>query len=94
MRGTAIVMCIFHVRNLRLGKLSNVAKLTHLVNQFSSVQSLSRVRLCTPGDPWTAACQASQSITNLPNLLNLMCIESVMPSNQLILCRPLLLLVN
>ena len=37
MRGTAIVMCIFHVRNLRLGKLSNVAKLTHLVNQFSSV---------------------------------------------------------
>ena len=71
MRGTAIVMCIFHVRNLRLGKLSNVAKLTHLVNQFSSVQSLCRVRLCTPGDPRTAACQASQSITNLPNLLKL-----------------------
>ena len=58
--------------------------------QFSSVQSLSRVRLCaTLG---TAACQASLSITNSKSLLKLMSIEWVMPSNHLILCRPLLLL--
>ena len=41
---------------------------------------------------WTAACQASLFITNSRNLLRLMSIESVMPSNHLILCRPLLLL--
>ena len=42
--------------------------------------------------PWTAACQASLSITNFWSLFKLMSIESVMPSNHLILCRPLLLL--
>ena len=42
--------------------------------------------------PWTAACQASLSITNSRSLPKLMAIESVMPSNRLILCRPLLLL--
>ena len=42
--------------------------------------------------PWTTACQASQSITNSWSLLKLMFIESVMPSNHLILCHPLLLL--
>ena len=42
--------------------------------------------------PWTAACQASLSFTNSRSLLKLMSIESVMPSNHLILCRPLLLL--
>ena len=42
--------------------------------------------------PWTAACQASLSITKSRSLLKLMSIESVMPSNHLILCRPLLLL--
>ena len=42
--------------------------------------------------PWTAACQASLSITNCQSLLKLMSIESVMPSNHLILCGPLLLL--
>ena len=42
--------------------------------------------------PWTAACQASLSITKSRSLLRLMSIESVMPSNHLILCRPLLLL--
>ena len=41
--------------------------------------------------PWTAACQASLSITNSRSLLKLMSIESVMPSNHLILCHPLLL---
>ena len=58
--------------------------------QFSSVQSLSRVRLFVT--PWTEACQASLSITNSQTLLKLMSIESVMPSNHLILCRPLLFL--
>ena len=55
-----------------------------------SIQSLSRVRFFTI--PWTAACQASLSITNSRSLLKLMSIESVMPSNHLILCHPLLLL--
>ena len=58
--------------------------------QFSSVQSFSRVQLFAT--PWTAACQASLSITNSPRLLKLMSTESVMPSNYLILCHPLLLL--
>ena len=58
--------------------------------QFSSVQSISRVRLFTT--PWTTARQASLSITNSWSLLKLMSIESVMPSNHLILCHPLLLL--
>ena len=55
-----------------------------------SVQSLSRVRLFAT--PWTAARQASLSITNSQSLLKLMSIESVRPSNHLILCHPLLLL--
>jgi len=63
---------------------------TKAVVQFSSVQSLSHVRLCAT--PWTAACQASLSITNSQSLLKLMSIELVMPSNHLILCCPLLLL--
>ena len=56
---------------------------------FSLVQSFSRVRLFET--PWTAACQASLSITNSWSLPKLMSIELVMPSNHLILCRPLLL---
>ena len=56
--------------------------------QYSSVPQLYPI-LCTP---WTAACQASLSITNSWNLFKLMYIESVMPSDHLILCRPLLLL--
>ena len=56
---------------------------------FSSVQLLSCVQLFA--NPWTAACQASLSITNSQSLLKLMSIELVMPSNHLILCRPLLL---
>ena len=58
--------------------------------QFSSVQSLSRVRIFATS--WTAALQASLSITNSQSLLKLMSIELVMPSNHLILCHPLLLL--
>ena len=58
--------------------------------QFSSVQSLSHVRLFAT--PWTATCQASLSITNSQSLLKLMPTELVMPSNHLILCHPFLLL--
>ena len=58
-------------------------------NQFSSVQPLSHVRLFAT--PWPATCQVSLSITNSQTLLKLMSVESVMPSNHLILCRPLLL---
>ena len=65
--------------------------MNHLLVQFSSVQSLSHVRLFET--PWTAAHQASLSSTNSSlSLLILMSIESVMPSNHLILCHPLLLL--
>ena len=64
--------------------------LSPLSVQFISVQSLSRVRLFVT--PWTAARQASLSITNSQNLLKLMSIELVMPSNHLILYRLLLLL--
>ena len=53
-----------------------------------SVQLLSHMQLFAT--PWTAARQASLSITNSQSLLKLMCIESVMPSNHLILCHPLL----
>ena len=58
--------------------------------RLSSVQSLSHVRLFAT--PQTAACQASLSITKSQSSFKLMCIESVMQSNHLILCGPLLLL--
>ena len=54
------------------------------------VQSLSHVRLLAT--PWTTACQASLSFTISPSFLKLMSTESVIPSNHLILCRPLLFL--
>ena len=63
---------------------------TLLFPLFNSVQSLSCVRLFAP--PWTAARQASLSITNSWSSLKLMPTESVMPSSHLILCRSLLLL--
>ena len=59
-----------------------------IIIQFSSV--LSHVWLFAT--PWTAACQASLSISNTQSLPKLMSIESMMPSNHLILCRPLFLL--
>ena len=58
--------------------------------QFSSVHSFSHVQLFVT--PWTAACQASLSITNSQSPPKPMSTESMMPSNHLILCRPLLLL--
>ena len=63
---------------------------SNIIPVFSSVQSLSRVRLFVT--PWTVAHQASLSITSSQSLLKLMSIESVRPSNHLILCHPLLLL--
>ena len=62
----------------------------HSSVHFSSVQSLSHVRLFAT--PWIAAHQASLFITNSQSSLRLTSIESVMPSSHLILCRPLLLL--
>ena len=58
--------------------------------QFSSVQSISHVRLFVT--PWIAACPASLSITNSRSLLKLMSIELVMPPKHLVLCHPLLLM--
>ena len=74
---THISLCVCVLKILVSGSLED------------SVQSLSRVWLFTT--PWTTACQASLSITNSWSLLKLMSIESVMPSNHLILCRSLLL---
>ena len=68
--------------------LNDMKQVTRLF--FSSVLSLSCFQLFVT--PWTAARQASLSTTNSQSLLKLMSIESVMPSNHLILCRPLLLL--
>ena len=67
----------------------NMYKFVYL--SLSSVQ-FSRSVLSDFATPWTAACQASQSITNSQSPLKLMSIESVMPSNHLILCCPLLFL--
>ena len=64
-------------------------QITGINEYIQSVHLLSHVRLC---NPWTAACQASLSIPNSWSLLKLMSIESVMPSNPLILCCPYLLL--
>ena len=80
-----IEICEFHLLVTPFNILSVFPPL-----QLSSVQLLSRV---WPFDtPWTAARQASLSITNSQSLLKLMFIELVMPSSHLILCRPLLLL--
>ena len=74
-----------------IGLLNYVSQDTEDISvQFSSVQSLSRVRLFAT--PWIAARQASLSITNSRSSLRLTSIESVMPCSYLILCHPLLLL--
>ena len=62
---------------------------SRISEQFSSVQMLSHAQLFAT--QWTAACQASLSITNAGSLLKLKSTQSVMPSNHLILCHPLLL---
>ena len=73
-----------------IGQTCLQLRTSYLKGAFSSVQSLSRVRLFAT--PWIAARQASLSITNSQSPPKPMSIESVMPSNHLILCRPLLLL--
>ena len=75
------------MREFQEEKICNPCKLWL---EFSSVQSLSRVRLFVT--PWIAARQASLSITNSRSSLRLTSIESVMPSSHLILCHPLFLL--
>ena len=72
------------------GARGNPTDYIALILALGSVQSLSRVWLFAT--PWTTAHQASLSITNSRSLLKLMSIESVMPSNHLILCHPLFLL--
>ena len=80
-----------HCSNLVLWLFYVTAITNHKdILSFSSVQSLSRVRLFAT--PWIAARQASLSITNSQSSLRLMSIESVMPCSHLILCHPLLLL--
>ena len=82
------------VRFLSISQLEWIPTFTlrfqSIIKAVSSVQSLSRVQLLAT--PWTAACQASLPITISQSLLKLMSIKSVMPSNHLILCGPLLLL--
>ena len=75
---------------MRFTVLNTSTNTERILCQFSSVQSLSRVRLFVT--PWIAARQAPLSITNSRSSTKLMSIESVMPSSHLILCRPLLLL--
>ena len=77
-------------RPVRILRLADTTSNTFSSVQFSSVQSLSHIQLFATA--WTTACQASLSITSSQSLLKLMSIESVMPSNHLILCHPLLLL--
>ena len=84
----SFVSGVFHSPRSPCG--SEVLLRRYIYVWFSSVQSLRHVRLFVT--PWTAARQASLSITNSRILLKLMSIESVMPSNHLILCHPLLLL--
>ena len=93
---------MFTLTNLTLKKLQNwllyicsampciISSIRKFSKCISSVQSLNCVQLFAT--PWITACQASLSITNSQSLPKLISIESVMPSNHLILCRPLLLL--
>ena len=88
-------MHLAEVLNKQTQKLSESSEIrVHFPSpvQFRSVQSLSHVRLFVT--PWIAAHQVSLSIINSQSLLKLMSIESVMPSNHLILCYPLLLLLS
>ena len=73
---------------LKLQYFGHLMQRTDSSEKTLVVNSLSCVRLFAT--PWTAACQASLSITNSRSLLKLMSIESVMPSNHLVLCHPLL----
>ena len=82
----SLCKCIYHFQ----GKCTYYSQDILVVFRFTSVQSLSRVQLFETS--WTVAHQASLCITNSQNPPKPMCIESMMPSNYLILCCPLLLL--
>ena len=86
------VLMFSHFQCSNYHKIQNILVVQNffLYSSLSSVQLLSPIRLYVT--PWTAAHQSSLSITNSWSLLKLMSIESVMPSNHLILCHPLLLL--
>ena len=86
---THFILLQFCVHFCRINFRSGIAYLIRNNVRVNSVQLLSRVRLFVT--PWIAAHQASLSITNCQSLLKLMSIESVMPSNHLLLCCPLLL---
>ena len=83
------IMMLTHIIHLTIFYNNVICVCYTPVLNLTSVQSLSPVQLFAT--PWTAAHQASLSITNSWNLLRLMSSESVMPSNRLILCCPLLL---
>ena len=85
-----IFLLYFYLFSVKVFPGSPVNRVLLIISSFSSVQSLSCARLFAI--PWTAARQASLSITNSQSSLRLTSIKSVMPSSHLILCRPLLLL--
>ena len=85
-----IDICLSSKENVKNNVIFQVIIITEYYVMFSSVQSLSHVRLFAT--PRTAARQASLTITDSRSLLKLKSISSVMPSNHLILCHPLLLL--
>ena len=85
---TSISQCIKREKE-KGGRKKLEGNITTLCKQFSSAHSLGHVRLFAT--PWTAAHQASLSITKSQSLLKFMSIELVMPSSHLILCHPLLL---
>ena len=82
-------MSVYHVPNTVLLSSIFLFNLNNNPKRFSLLRSFSHVRLFVT--PWTAAHQVFWSFTNSQNLLKLLPIQSVMPSNHLILCRPLLL---
>ena len=84
-----LIMAAFYVEGKGSYPFSCIVDCELLI-LFSSVQSLSRARLFAT--PWTAACQASLSITSSWSLPKLTSVEPVMPSNHLMLCCPLLFL--
>ena len=87
--GCITQMLYFYCYSIKLKLIYSMGYLEMCSVQFSSVQSLSCVQLFAT--PWISACQPSLSITNSRSLLKLMSIKSVIPSNHLILCHPLLL---
>ena len=85
-KGQLCPLCSCCLRSSSFGECLESLGLIHDAVMIAVVQLLSHVRLFAA--PWTAACQVSPSFTNSQTLLNIMSIESMMPSNHLILCHP------